>query len=227
MRALIIEDQDEIADVFEQSLNDMAIASDRFARGAQALEAFRFVDYDLLILDLTLPDIDGLEVLRKLRTTGVRTPVLIVSARIRLQDRVAGLDLGADDYLVKPFDLAEFEARVRALLRRDVDSRSPSLTVGGLSFDQASREFRLAGRSLNLSPRERSVLEVLIRQKGGVISKERIAQHTFSFDDEAGVSSIELYIHRLRKKLVGSDVTIQTHRGLGYALLGEADQAPC
>lgn len=227
MRALVIEDHDDIAEVMQHSLHDMAIASDRFDRGSQVLEACRSVEYDLLVLDLNLPDADGLEVLRKLRATGVQTPVLIVSARIRIQDRVTGLDLGADDYLIKPFDLMEFEARVRALLRRDADARVPQLQFCGLAFDQSSREFTLDQAPLELSPRERSVLEILVRQNGGVISKERIAQHTISFDDEASVKSIELYIHRLRKKLQDSGVAIQTRRGLGYALQAIAANESC
>lgn len=218
MRALIIEDTEDIAECMQQSLSDMGLASDWFTEGKQVSAATSFTDYDVLILDLNLPDADGLEVLKSLRATGNPTPVLIVSARISIEDRVSGLDLGADDYLIKPFDLHEFEARIRALLRRDKDARTPTLTFGDLDFDQTTREFRADGAPMDLSPRERSVLETLIRQNGAVISKERIAQHVFSFDDDAGVSSIELYVHRLRKKLVDTNVRIVTKRGLGYLL---------
>ena len=218
MRALIIEDTEDIAECMQQSLSDMGIASDWFTGGQQVAAALDFTEYDVMILDLNLPDADGLDVLKSLRAGGNPTPVLIVSARIRIEDRVSGLDLGADDYLVKPFDLHEFEARIRALLRRDKDARIPILSFGGLEFDQTTREFRANGAPMELSPRERSVLETLIRQNGAVISKERIAQHVFSFDDDAGVSSIELYVHRLRKKLVDTNVGIVTKRGLGYLL---------
>lgn len=218
MRALIIEDTEEIAECMQQSLSDMGLTSDWFTEGRHVASATDFTEYDVLILDLNLPDADGLEILKSLRDSGNPTPVLIVSARISIEDRVSGLDLGADDYLIKPFDLHEFEARVRALLRRDKDARSPTLKFGELQFDQTTREFMANGAPMSLSPRERSVLETLIRQNGSVISKDRIAQHVFSFDDDAGVSSIELYVHRLRKKLADTDVRIATKRGLGYLL---------
>lgn len=218
MRVLIIEDNNEIAECIQQSLQDMGITSDRFTQGGLGLRALRTVDYDLLILDLNLPDIDGLHLLRALRSTRQNTAVLIVSARISIEDRVGGLDLGADDYLTKPFNLHELEARVRALLRRSSEVRNTSILFGNLEFDQSTREFRVGGNLLELSPRERSVLEVLIRKNGNVTSKEKIADQVFNFDDEAGVSSIEIYVHRLRKKLSHSDVTIITRRNLGYAL---------
>ena len=222
MRALIIEDTEDIAECMQQSLSDMGIASDWFTEGQRVAAALDLTEYDVLILDLNLPDADGLEVLKSLRAGGDPTPVLIVSARISIEERVSGLDLGADDYLIKPFDLHEFEARVRALLRRDKEARTPVLRFGDLEFDQTTREFCAQGESVALSPRERAVLEILIRQNGAIISKERIAQHVFSFDDEAGLSSIELYVHRLRKKLSGTNVQIVTKRGLGYLL----DHAP-
>ena len=218
MRALIIEDTDDIAECMQQSLSDMGLASDWFAEGARLRSALDLTAYDILILDLNLPDADGLELLRTMRAQGNPTPVLVVSARIRIEDRVHGLDLGADDYLVKPFDLHEFEARVRALLRRDKEARSPIIRFGALAFDQATREFLLDGDALMLAPRERAVLETLIRQNGAVISKERIAQHVFSFDDDAGISSIQLYVHRLRTHLVDTNVRIVTKRGLGSLL---------
>jgi len=218
MRGLIIEDTDEIADCMQQSLHDLGIACDRFAEGRPVPGALQSAEYDIVILDLNLPDIDGLTVLKDLRRSGCTSPVLIVSARIGVDDRVSGLDLGADDYMLKPFDLLEFEARVRALLRRDKDSRAPMLEFGQLSFEQSTRQFFIDGEAMDLSPRERAVLEILIRQNGGVISKDRIAQHIFAFDDLAGTSSIELYVHRLRRKLKGCDIEIITKRGLGYAL---------
>lgn len=226
MRALIIEDTEDIAECMQQSLSDMGLSSDWFTEGQHVNAAMDFTEYDVLILDLNLPDTDGLAVLKTLRDTGNSTPVLIVSARISIEDRVSGLNLGADDYLIKPFDLHEFEARIRALLRRDKGARIPTLVFGALEFDQTTREFRANGAPLELSPRERSVLETLLRQNGAVMSKERIAQHVFSFDDDAGVSSIELYVHRLRKKLVDTNVRVVTKRGLGYLLQLEQDIVP-
>ena len=224
MKALIIEDNEEIAECMEASLADLAITADRFAEGRRLFDATRVSEYDLVILDLNLPDHDGLKLLKKLRDAGDRTPVLIVSARINLSDKVSGLDIGADDYLTKPFELEEFEARVRALLRRQQSARTPLLRFRGLAYDQNSREFSVRGAVLDLSPRERSVLEALIRQGGAVINKERIFEHVFNFDDDAGLPAIELYIHRLRKKLERSDVTILTKRGMGYALGPKPDK---
>ncbi len=223
MRALIIEDAEEIATCMRQSLQDIGITSDWFEEGRRVEVSLRVAEYDLIILDLSLPDIDGLDVLRRLRTGGDTTPVLIVSARISIDDRVRGLDIGADDYLIKPFDLHEFEARVRALLRRDREASDPHIVLGDIQFDQATREFYAHGGSLDLSPRERSVLEILIRRNGSVISKERIAQHVFSFDDHASLASIEIYVHRLRRKLRSTNVRIKTKRGLGYCLCASED----
>ena len=218
MRALIIEDKAEIADCIEQTLNDMGIATDSFRRGSLGWQAIETAEYDLVVLDLNLPDQDGLGILKKTRASGNETPVLIISARTSIDDRVKGLDLGADDYLIKPFAIHELEARVRALLRRSQDTRSNLIEYAGLTFDQKSREFYVRERCLDLPPRERSVLEILIRQNGNVISKNSIAEHVFSFDDDASPSSIELYVHRLRKKLSEYRIGIETKRGRGYAL---------
>lgn len=218
MRALVIEDNNDIAECIIQSLSDMGFASDWFTEGKYLQSASAVAEFDILILDLNLPDIDGFTALKAFRENGGTTPVLIISARISVADRVSGLDLGADDYLVKPFALVEFEARVRALLRRESSTRSPSLEYGDLCFVKTTREFLLNGENLNFSPRERAVLEILILKKGQVISKQSIASHIFNFDDVADVSTVEIYIHRLRKKLADSIVRIITRRGLGYSL---------
>lgn len=224
MRALIIEDNQDIAECIIQSLADLEIASDWFVEGKFVESAFAVADYDILILDLNLPDSDGFEVLKGFRDSGGQTPVLIISARISIADRVSGLDYGADDYLVKPFALDEFEARVRALLRRDFASRAPAMAFGNLAFNQTTREFTIADKLVDLSGRERAILEILIQKKGNVISKGNIAAHIFNFDDNADISSIEIYIHRLRKKIADSGVHIITRRGLGYALELDAGQ---
>ncbi len=218
MRALVIEDNNDIAECIQQSLSDMGIASDWFVEGRRVEDAFRTEEYNLLILDLNLPDCDGLRVLRNFRKKGRETPVLIISARTSIDERVSGLDCGADDYLIKPFDLQELDARVRALLRRENNVRNPVISFGPLSFNQSTREFELDGEPLELSQRERAVLEILIRKQGQVTSKDKIAQSIFNFDDEASVSSIELYVCRLRKKLANAKVGIITKRSLGYAL---------
>ena len=218
MRAIIIEDSEEIAECMEQSLEDMGITSDTFSEGSKFRHATSMVDYDIMVMDLNLPDSDGIDLVKEFRLKHTKTPVLIVSARTSIDDRVEGLNIGADDYLVKPFDLNEFEARIKALLRRSSEERKPTIEFGELMFDQNTRQFKLNNDDIELSPRERAVLEILIRQKGNIISKERIANQVFNFDDEASVSSIEIYIHRLRKKLSKSNIIITTVRGLGYKL---------
>lgn len=218
MRALIIEDNCDIAECIVESLKDLEITSDWFQEGTYFMRAVTAGEFDIIVLDINLPDANGLTLLKELRKTGDKTPVLIISARVTVSDRVMGLDLGADDYLVKPFALDEFEARVRALLRRESNNKTEVVEFGNLHYNQITREFSLDGVAFNLSPRERAVLETLMQKKGDVISKESIASHIFSFDDLADASAIEIYIHRLRKKLATSNVSIATKRGLGYAL---------
>lgn len=219
MRLLLVEDNATLADAVSRSLSKQDYAVDVLQEGDSADEVLATQTYDLIILDLTLPKMDGLEVLRNLRRRGTDCPVLILTARTDVKERVAGLDLGADDYLTKPFALEELEARVRAMLRRrSGEARSAVMTHGVLRFDTQSRICWIEDRDIDLTPRERSLLEVLLRRCGKVVSKEQIAESIFSFDDEASLSSIEIYVHRLRKKLSHPDVTIRTVRGLGYLL---------
>lgn len=186
-------------------------------RGDRADLALATNRYDLVILDLSLPRLDGIEVLQRMRGRGDTTPVLILTARGTKDDRVLGLNLGADDYLPKPFDLDELEARVKALLRR-AGGQTPQMRIGKLTLDTLNREVALSGKPLMLTPRELAVLEVLAARLGHPVAREAVFNRVFEFDSEARIESIEIYVHRLRKKLEGSGATITTLRGLGYAL---------
>jgi two-component system OmpR family response regulator len=174
--------------------------------------------FDLLILDLGLPKLDGFVVLSRLRTHNDALPVLILSGRDKPEEKVRGLDLGADDYLVKPFSLEELRARVRALLRRSRSGGMPQVQYGGLSFDTVARTAMIDGKPIDLSAREVGVLEILLSRFGKLVSKEQLLDHLYSFDKEAGYNAIEVYIHRLRKKLEGGGVAVRTVHGRGYIL---------
>ncbi|MGB8337311.1 MAG: response regulator [Burkholderiales bacterium] len=218
MRILIAEDDAVLADGLQMSLRNADYAVDCVADGALADRLLKDEVYDVMILDLGLPKLDGFEVLKRLRSRGSKLPVLILSAREGTEDRVHGLDLGADDYMVKPFSLPEMEARVRALLRRGMGATQSLLIHGSLAFDSASRMAAVDGKPLDLSGREISVLEVLLLRSGRVVSKEQLVEHLYSFNEEVGMNAIEVYVHRLRKKIEGAGVTIRTVRGLGYLL---------
>ncbi len=218
MRILLVEDHPELARWLAKALTARGFAVDVLADGGDADQALHTESYALLILDLTLPGLDGLEVLRRLRARRQTLPVLLLTARGDVGERVRGLDLGADDYLTKPFALEELEARVKALLRRGQSIALPRLTCGSLAFDSATRSFQLRGKPLPLTPREAAVLEVLIRRQGRVVPKDQLFEPVFSFEDEVNPETIELYVHRVRKKLEGTNVLIRTLRGLGYLL---------
>ena len=219
MRVLLVEDNDTLADALSRSLAKQDYAVDVLKEGDFADEVLATQTYDLIILDLGLPGMDGLEVLRNLRRRGSTSPVLILTARSDIKERVTGLDSGADDYLSKPFALEELEARIRAMLRRHGgQATSAVITRGVLRFDTQNRTCYVEDRDIDLTPRERSVLEVLLRRCGKVVSKEQIAESVFSFDDDASPSAIEIYVHRLRKKLDHPRLNIRTVRGLGYLL---------
>jgi two-component system response regulator TctD len=223
MRILLVEDHVELSHWVSKALRDARLTVECAANGADADALLHTQDYALVILDLTLPKMDGLEVLRRLRAragTRARTPVLILTARGGLEDRVQGLNLGADDYLAKPFELAELEARVKALLRRGQGSEALVHQCGALSFDTNTRMFTYCGEPLGLTPREHAVLEALIARPGRALSKDKLFDEVFALDDDANVDAIELYVHRIRKKLdrPGGDVAIATLRGIGYLL---------
>ena len=221
MRILLVEDHAELSRWVSKALQDAHLTVECAFNGADADSLLHTQEYALVILDLTLPRMDGLEVLKRLRARGGKTPVLVLTARGGLNDRVQGLNLGADDYLPKPFELAELEARVKALLRRAQGNEAVTLTCGALSFDTVSRMFTYGGAPLALTPREHSVLEVLITRAGRAVSKEKLFDEVFALDDEVNVDAIEIYVHRLRKKLERAEpgrVAITTLRGLGYLL---------
>lgn len=218
MRILIIEDDPVLADGLTRSLKAADYAVDCLGDGAEADHVLSGQDYDLVILDLGLPRLDGFEVLRRLRRRGSRTPVLVLTARDAVEDRVKGLDLGADDYLAKPFDLAELEARLRALIRRGQSGGGSIIEHGALKLDTAGRRATLDGVPLELSARELGVLEVLMLRSGRVVNKEQLAEKLYGWDEEVGANAIEVYVHRLRRKLEPAGVTIRTIRGLGYLL---------
>lgn len=218
MRLLIVEDNHELADWLARALSQASYAVDTAHDGEEAEHLVAIADYAAIILDLSLPKIDGMTLLRNIRRSGNRTPVIILTANASLGGRVAGLDTGADDYLAKPFELAELEARLRALIRRGHDLASPQIGVADLVLDSASRQFTLKGEPLPLTPREHSLLEYLVLKSGTTVSKTALLESLFGFDAETDPAAIELYVHRLRKKLEGGGVQIATLRGLGYML---------
>ncbi|MBU3735881.1 MAG: response regulator transcription factor [Methylobacterium sp.] len=224
MRILIVEDDPTLADGLLRSLSQSGYAVDHAGQGEEAEAMLKSTGFDLVVLDLGLPRLSGTEVLRRLRQRGGKTPVLVLTARDALEDRVQGLDLGADDYMTKPFDLVELEARIRALIRRSQAGNNTALRCGRLLMDPGGRRVWCNQAALALSARELGVLEVLMLRQGKVVSKEQIMEAVCSWDEDVGDNAIEVYIHRLRKKLEDSGTRIRTIRGLGY-LLEADDQA--
>jgi len=219
LRILVAEDDPALQAALAFSLKQVnSYAVDLVADGVAADVYLQDSAFDLLVLDLGLPKIDGFEVLRRLRGRDTGLPVLIMSGRDQPQEKVRGLDMGADDYIVKPFSLHEFEARVRALLRRGLCGSSTAITRGTLSFDTVTRVAMVEGKPLKLSSREAALLEVLVKQFGRVVTKDRLMEHLYSSDEAPGDNAIEVFVHRLRKKLAESPVTVTTFYGHGYQL---------
>ena len=218
MRLFIVEDDLVLADGLKNSLMQSGYAIDVANDGANADSILAYQVFDLVVLDLGLPKLSGFEVLKRLRSRGSKTPVLILTANDNTDDRVKGLDLGADDYLSKPFILAELEARVRALIRRGQAGGSAIISVGGLQFDSTNRSASFNEINLNLSARELAVLEVLMLKAGKVASKEQMLEKLCNFDEDISDNALEVYLHRLRKKLEHTNTNIRTIRGLGYLL---------
>lgn len=218
MRILLTEDDPALAEALQFALKQAGHAVDWAANGAAADEALKKSSFGLLILDLGLPKLDGFEVLRRLREHNASLPVLILSGREQPEDKVTGLDLGADDYLVKPFSIEELQARVRALIRRGQGGAAPQITYGQLTFDSVQRTAAVAGRALALSVQETGVLEVLLGRFGRVVSKEHLMEQLYSAGHEVSQNAIEVCVHRLRKKLESSGVNVRTQYGRGYLL---------
>ena len=218
-RILLIEDDHALSRGLCATLRACGHAVDPAFDGESALIMAGDEPYSLITLDLGLPDMPGLDVLRQLRRQGESLPILILSARDGIDDRVEGLDLGADDYLLKPFEPSELEARIRALLRRNQGETTSIVTIGTLTIDHARAMVRVADREVELRRREWSVLERLAARVGKVVTKDRLTSEVFGYDEPVGPNAVEVYVARLRKKLEPDGPEIRTVRGLGYMLV--------
>ncbi len=223
MRLLIVEDDAVLADGLSRSLRACGYAVDVVDDGLRADAALTAQAYGLVILDLGLPRLGGLELLQRLRSRNIHVPVLVLTADDSVERRVQGLDLGADDYMAKPFALSELEARVRALARRSFGSSHNVLRHGPLTFDPVGRVASIQDQPLELSARELSLLETLLQRPGRLVSKDQLVDHLCGWGDEVTTNAIEVYVHRLRKKLEPGGIRIVTVRGLGYCLERSAE----
>lgn len=218
MKYLLIEDNQELANAISARMRLDGHVIDHAENLVDAISYSDNVDYDLILLDIMLPDGDGREFLEHHRGLKKDTPIIVLTARSQVSDRISMLDLGADDYVTKPFDHAELEARCRAVLRRKSGSTKTILRVGNIEFDPVAGHLSVAGKLLTLRNRELRLLEVLINSPGQVFSKQKLVDRLFSYDDDVSENAIEVYIGRLRKHLESASVTITTLRGLGYRL---------
>ena len=225
MRLLVVEDDKILAEGLVDALKQAGYAVDHAPNGEVANAFLQQTAYDLLVLDLGLPKLDGFEVLKRLRSRGDSVAVMILTAQDAIESRVKGLDLGADDYLIKPINLSELEARVRALIRRGKMGANTSLQCGDLIFNAADKRASCGNQDLLLSTRELSLLEILMHRQNKVVSKEQVLESLCNWDDELGDNAVEVYIHRVRKKIASANVQIRTIRGLGY-LLENAKKTP-
>jgi len=227
MRVLVVEDEPGIAQFIRQGLSEAGYAVDVAHDGHEGLDYAFVAEYDVLVLDILLPKLDGLRVLRVLRDRGVKTPVLLLTAKDTVEDRVRGLDVGADDYLVKPFAFPELVARLRALLRRPPLQMDPILHLGDLTMDTARREVRRGGRLIELSPREFTLLAYLMRHPRQVLTRTQITEHVWNFDFFSDSNVIDVYIGYLRRKIDRGFARplLHTVRGVGYRLSDATDEA--
>jgi two-component system OmpR family response regulator len=218
MRILIVEDDAMLAEAVSRALKQSAHMVQKAASGAEADRALATNEYDMVLLDLGLPQLDGFEVLKRLRQRRSKVPVMVLTVRDSVEDRVAGLDLGADDYLTKPFELSELEARVRALIRRSHASASADIVHGPLRLDTIGRRLFCNEVAVELSARELSVVELLLLREGRVVTKQQIVDHLYGWEDTSSSNAVEVFIYRLRRKLEPSGVDIRTVRGMGYLI---------
>lgn len=216
MRLLVVEDERDLAQTLRRALEEEAFAVDLAEDGEDALFKIREMPYDAVILDLMLPHLDGWTVLQQVRADGIRTPVLILTARDMIDDRVRGLNLGADDYLTKPFALAELIARVHAMIRRAYGNPISTLQLGELTIDTAARQVWRAGIPIELTAREFAILELLTRSRGSVVARSTICEHIYNEDTDVLSNVVDVHVAALRRKL-GPDV-IRTRRGEGYII---------
>ncbi|HKW57450.1 MAG TPA: response regulator transcription factor [Candidatus Acidoferrum sp.] len=225
MRILLVEDDPGVRRFVVKGLREQAYAVDTASNGEEALYQADINDYDVIILDVMIPPPDGFEVCRRLRKAGKRMPILILTARDAVEDRVSGLDRGADDYLTKPFEFRELLARLRALLRRTVELKPPRLNVADLVLDTAEQSAMRAGHVIDLTHKEYALLEYLVRNAGRVVSRSDIAEHVWDETFDPFSNLIEVYVNRLRRKIdpEGSAALLQTRRGAGYILKADAD----
>jgi two-component system, OmpR family, response regulator TctD len=218
MRILLVEDTVDVGEAIVARFERIGHTVDWEKNGQTADEVLEVQSYDLLILDVNLPALDGFSILKRLRSRKSRIPVLVLTARSQVDDRVDALDLGADDYLVKPFDYRELEARARVLFRRSAGEPTNQLTCGRVIIDRAARSVAIDGATVELTRRELTLLEILAARPGRIFGKDELVDQLFGFDDEPSANAIEQYVARLRKKLAGSGAEIRTLRGLGYQI---------
>ncbi|MDE2052691.1 MAG: response regulator transcription factor [Gammaproteobacteria bacterium] len=221
MRVLLLEDHRAMREMIADHLKERGFAVDAVSRGEEALAAAAIAPFDAVILDLGLPDMDGMQVLASLRASRTELPAIILTARDSIDDRLLGLNSGADDYIVKPFNLLELEARLRAVLRRSGSARDPTYCLGGVTFDSVTREAAVFGRSLDLTRREAALLEELMRVPGQVITKDRLEDRLYALEDSGSTNALEAAVSRLRRKLAAAhaSVQIETKWGIGYRLV--------
>ena len=216
MRMLVVEDNDDLAEAVVAKLRAEGHAVDREADGERADEILRHAEFDLIILDVNLPGRSGFDILRDLRARSDQTPVLLLTARSQVDDRVLGLDAGADDFMVKPFDFRELSARCRVLARRRAGTASNVFEAGSLAFDRRAKRATVQGRDVELRAREVQMLELFIGALGQVLDKEEVASRLYRFDEAPSLNAVEQTVTRLRRKLEGAPLRIKTMRGLGY-----------
>jgi two-component system, OmpR family, response regulator TctD len=222
MRIFLVEDTRDVGEAIVERFARIGHVVDWETDGEVAARILATTAFDLVILDVILPGRDGFSILQELRKSGSTTPVLVLTARSEVEDRIGALDLGADDYLVKPFDFRELEARARALLRRRHGDPTNELACGDISIDRSARTVRVGHREVHLKRRELTLLEILATRPGRVFGKEELLDQLFGFDEAPSVNAVELYIGRLRKKLEGAQAQIVTVRGFGYQMIPHA-----